>query len=86
MESTTHIRSFTSRSNLQGRTPYEILTRETPDIMEYLDFHFFQLVKYYESTTFPNQHEYLGRRLGLAHKVGQAMCYWILKENGQVIA
>jgi hypothetical protein len=27
----------------------------------------------------------LGRWLGIAHEVGTAMTYWILKENGQVI-
>ena len=45
-----------------------------------------QWIKYYESTTFPNQHEYLGWWLSSAHNVGQATCYWVLKENGQVIA
>jgi hypothetical protein len=27
----------------------------------------------------------LGRWLGIAHEVGTAMTYWILKENGQII-
>ena len=28
----------------------------------------------------------IGRWLGVAHRVGSALCYWILKENGSVLA
>jgi hypothetical protein len=63
---------------LHGRTPYEVITGNTPDILEFLEFTWYQPVWYYESTTFPAQTKHLARWLGVAHKVGQAMCYWLL--------
>jgi hypothetical protein len=35
---------------------------------------------------FPNQTRLPARWLGVAHRVGQAMCYWLLPESGVPIA
>ena len=83
---TSHIHSFTAHSNLDNRTPCEILTGEMPDMSNYLYFDFYQWIKYYEPASFPSGCEKLGHSLGPVHDVGQAVCYWIIKENGQVIA
>ncbi|MGH3056523.1 MAG: hypothetical protein ACRDL7_16235, partial [Gaiellaceae bacterium] len=80
------LRSKTVHPKLHGRSPYEILTGDTPDISHLIHFAFYQPVHYLESSsTFPEEREKLGRWLGPAHNIGQAMCYYILKPNGQVI-
>jgi hypothetical protein len=69
-----------------GRTPYEILTGNTPDISEFLEYEWYQPVWYYEPTAFPEQRKHLARWIGVAHRVRQAMCYWLLPESGIPIA
>lgn len=69
-----------------GRTPYEILTGNTPDISEFFEDEWYQPVWYYEPTAFPEQRKHLARWIGVAHRVGQAMCYWLLPESGIPIA
>lgn len=71
---------------LKGRTPYETVTGDTPDISEWLHFSFNQPVWYYEPGDFPQQRRLLGRWIGVAHRIGQAMCYWILPKSGEPIA
>lgn len=71
---------------LKGRTPYEILTGNTPDLSEYLEFSWYQPIWYYEPDVFPRQTKNIARWLGIAHRVGQAMCYWILPSSGIPIA
>jgi hypothetical protein len=46
----------------------------------------YQLVWYYEPQVFPNQTRLPARWSGVAHRVGQAMCYWLLPESGVPIA
>jgi len=71
---------------LHGRTPYEMITGNTPDISEFLEFEWYQPVWYFEPTTFPDQVRHLARWIGVAHRVGQAMCYWLLPKSGIPIA
>jgi hypothetical protein len=82
------LRNRTARPlpQLNGRTPYKILTGNTPDISEFLEFGWYQLVWYNEPQVFPNQTRLPARWLGVAHRVGQAMCYWLLPESGVLIA
>jgi hypothetical protein len=75
-----------SRPSLDWRTSSEVMTGETPDSSEYLNFDFYSWVKYHDHTAGIADNVFLGRRLGVAHNVGQAMTYWILKDNGYVIA
>ena len=64
----------------KGRTPLEIITGETPDISEYLDFAFYDWV-YYRTNAGLGPVE-IGRWLGVSHRVGQLMSYWILPSSG----
>ena len=67
-----------------GRTPLEIITGETPDISEYMDFGFYDWVVYRSNAGLgPNS---LGRWLGVSHKVCQLMSYWILTVSAKVIS
>lgn len=69
------------------RCGLEILTGETPDISEWLDFSFYDLVWYFASandTTTANRR--LGRWLGISHRVGSSLCYFILAQSGNVIS
>jgi hypothetical protein len=81
-------RSLTAQPlySLHGRTPFELVTGNTPDISEYLAFEWYQPVYYYDQPSFPEQRELLGRWLGVAHNVGQAMCFWVLPKTGVPIA
>ena len=44
----------------KGRTPYEIVTGETPDISEYMAFSWYQPVWYLDNATFPEDRKNLG--------------------------
>ena len=65
---------------LQGRTPLELLTGETPDISEYLDFGWYDRVWYKEDAGLGENK--LGRFLGPSHKFGSLMSYWVLPNSG----
>ena len=66
-------------------TGIERVTGDTPDISEWLDFEFYDIVHYWDV---PNDWDNpkIGRWLGVSHRVGSAMCYWILTSTGKVIA
>ena len=86
LKHTARIRSHVARDSLNGRTPLEILTGNTLDISEFIEFAFYDWVKFYDPASFPSKREFLGRWLGPADHVGMALCYYIIKENGQIIA
>jgi hypothetical protein len=71
---------------LHNRTPYEHVTGNTPDITEWLEYDWLVPVWYYEPGSFPDRKRTLGRWLGVAHRVGQALCYWILPISAVPIA
>ncbi len=81
------IQSILARGSDQ-RPGLERITGDTIDILEWLDFDFNDLVWYW------NQHKMdmtdeqarIGRWLGIAHRVGSNMTYWILTETGNVVA
>lgn len=60
---------------LHGRTPYEVLTGNTPDVSEFIEYEWYQPVWYCKLSAFPEQRKYLARWIGIAHQVGQVMCY-----------
>ena len=68
--------SVSSSHYASGRTPLEYITGETPGISEYLDFKFYDWVTYRSNAGLGEL--YIGRWLGVSHKVGHAMSYWIL--------
>ena len=81
------IRCLTVHPNFaaQGRTPYELVTGRTPDISEYVEFEWYEPLWYYNQEDYPADRRLLGRWLGVAHRVGQACCYYILTASGQTI-
>ena len=72
----------------EQRTGIEIVTGETPDISEWLDFKFYDRVWYYDQKNIEidDSGRRLARWLGVAHQVGSDLCYWLLLESGKVIA
>lgn len=76
--------TVSSSKYANGRTPLEIITGETPDISEYTDFGIYDWVTY--QTNAGMGPTYLGRWLGVSHKVGQLMSYWILTVSVHVIS
>ena len=72
-------------SGRDGRTGIERITGETPDISEWLDFDVYDLVWIWDN---PNgeANPRLARWLGVAHRVGSDLCYWIITSDGNVLA
>jgi hypothetical protein len=62
------------------RTPLEMITGETPDISEYIDFGFYDWIIY--KTNAGVAPPELGRWLGVSHRVCRMMSYWILPPSG----
>ena len=65
------------RNNLRGRTAFEHVTGKTPDISEYIDFDFYDLVWYYPGVhpSISEDNRMLGRWLGVSHRIGSDMWY-----------
>ena len=61
------------------------LTGETLDISEWTYFGYYDLCQYWDkqiSAEIPK----IGKQLGVTHRVGRQLCYWILTDKGTVIA
>ena len=65
------------------RTALEQLTGETPEILEYLDFTFYDWCWYNYNAGLGETK--LGQWLGISHCVGSLMSYWILTQKCNVI-
>jgi hypothetical protein len=63
----------------------EPITGDTIDISEWVDFKFYDLIKYWD-TRDDDDKASVGRWLGVSHHVGSALCYWILTNTGKVLA
>ena len=74
-----------SKPEWEDRLALQRLTGDTTDILEWLDFEFYDLVKYWDDRDDENKSS-IGRWLGVSHHVGNALCYWILTNKGTVIA
>jgi len=72
----------------QERTPYECITGNTPDISEWLDFNFYDWCWFWNAPVqdLTDVRADLGRFLGVAHRIGSDMCYWVLTDTGKVLA
>ena len=75
--------SVSNECYAKGRTALEIITVETTDISEYLDFAFYDWVTYRTSAGLGELS--IGRWIGVSHKVGEIMSYWILTVSGRPI-
>ena len=80
------IQNLTSNSSrgLDGRCPLEQITGESVDISEYLDFGFFDWVWYKDNAGLGETK--IGRWLGVSHRVGTLMSFWILTKECQVLS
>ena len=69
-----------------GRTGFEEVTGNTPDISEWCDFEFHDLVWYrpHGKLTEEDKAFELGLWIGVSHRVGSDMSYWILPKSGVV--
>ena len=71
----------------KGRSGYEMVFGSTPDISEYVEFEFYDYCWYWDTPQdYPHEKKQIGRWLGIAHRVGQAMVYYVANSNGVVIA
>ena len=68
--------TVTTTRHANERTPLEIITGITPDITKYLDFHFYSWVWFRMNAGLGPRT--LGRWLGVSHRSGPLMTYWIL--------
>ena len=73
----------TSR-HLNAGTPLKQLTGEMPDISEYLNFSFYDLCWSNDNAGLGETK--LGRWLGVSHRVGSLISYWILTIKGNVVS
>jgi len=69
----------TSSKYAKGRTPIECITGDTPDISEYTDFGFYDWVMFRNNAGLGTAE--IGRWIGVSHRVGQLMSYWILPSS-----
>ena len=71
----------------KGRSGYEMIFGNTPDISEYVEFEFYDFCWYWDTPqSYPHEKKSLGRWLGVAHRVGQSMVFYVMNANGKVIA
>ena len=73
----------TNRYDLHSRSSYEHVVGYTPDITEYVSFAWYQWVYYWDQDS---KEKRLGRWLGPAHRIGQALCYYVILDNAEFIA
>lgn len=64
-----------------------MVTGKTLDISEYLDFDFYDLVWYWQNNTLSmsGHNRELAWWMGVAHRVGADMCYWLMPVSGTPI-
>jgi hypothetical protein len=68
------------------------VTGQIPNISEeWLDFEFYDLVWWLDRPTKPNftnnvVHRLVARWIGVSHRVGSDMSYWLITESGKIIS
>ena len=65
---------------------YEDVTGNTPDISEWAKFCWYQPVWYLDEVTWPDGKKKLARWIGVSHRVGQAMYFFLLLPIGKVMS
>jgi hypothetical protein len=68
-----------------GRTGMERITGDTCDISEWIDFSFYDLCWYWGHPD-DESNPKIGRWLGVSHRVGSAMCYWVLTDKAKILS
>ena len=77
-------RMASDASTLHGRTGLEKVTGETPEISEYIDFGFYDPCQYKENAGMGETK--MGRWLGVSHKTGSLMSFWVLTPSCRVVS
>ena len=77
-------RTSNTARGLNGRCPLEKITGESVDITEYLDFGFYDWIWFKENAGLGVTQ--IGRWLGVSHRIGPLMSYWILTRDGQILS
>ena len=70
---------------MRANSPSWAETSHTIDISEWLEFGFYDLVWFWNNQSYDTK-PMLGRCLGVSHRVGSALCYWILSEKGKFLS
>ena len=71
---------------INGQVPYIVSTGNTVDILELVEYRWYQWLYWRDTTGYsPKPEEQLDKVLGLSENVGSKIIQWILKENGKVI-
>ena len=86
MSYVTQVLNHTALESLKGITPLQACYGVTPDISALLQFHFYEPIYYYEEASFPATEEKFGHWLGVAENQGDALTYFILAENNQILS
>ena len=82
-----HHAELLSRITPKDRRPtLEKLTGDTIDLSEYLESDFYYQVWYWETLGGEKSNALPGICLGISHRVGAGMCYWVLNEIVNVIS
>ena len=69
-----------------GRPTLEKITGDTINLSEYLGFDFYDMVWYWDTLSGEKGKALPVRRIGISHRVGAGMCYWILNKQGNLIS
>ena len=77
-------RMASNASTLHGRTGLEKVTRETPEISEYIDFRFYDPCWYKENAGMGETK--MGRWLGVSHKTRSLISFWVLTPSCRVVS
>ena len=77
-------RAASVSGDLSRRTALEQLTGETPEISEYHNFTFYDRCWYNDNAGLGETK--LGCWLGVSHRVGSLMSYWVLTQKGNNIS
>ena len=69
------------------RTPIEAVKGKNPEISEYMDFDFYDLLQYHteKNPRMINDNQYLGRWMGVTCRIGRNVSYRIMPISGQPI-
>ena len=82
-----YLLNHTAVESLSWRTPIETCFGHTPDISSLLQFMFYELLYFLDQDAcFPETGEHLGRFVGIAENHGDALTYWILTQEDQLLA
>ena len=71
------------------RTGYKGVTGDTTDISEWLDFEMYDLVYWIDRLNKPDTSDNvrrLSRWLGISHRDGSDMCYWLITDSGDLVS